>query len=61
MLAILSDVLEGRWPSLQDVLLVRGALQRSWDIYMPLDLGERLNNMVRELLWLLSIASRTSA
>ncbi|KAG2425826.1 hypothetical protein HXX76_013451 [Chlamydomonas incerta] len=38
LLAILADLLEGVTPDLRDVVLVRTALQRNWDVYTPLNL-----------------------
>ncbi len=42
LLSVLADLLEGVTPDLRDVVLVRTALQRDWDVYAPFNLRSHI-------------------
>ncbi|KAG2447556.1 hypothetical protein HYH02_007480 [Chlamydomonas schloesseri] len=42
LLSVLADLLEGVTPDLRDVVLVRTALQRNWDVYAPFNLRSHI-------------------
>jgi len=42
VLAMMSDLLDGSLPSIQDILFVQSAILESLDIYQPMDVGKQL-------------------
>ena len=42
MLAMMSDLLDGTIPSIQDILFIQSAVLESLDIYKPMDVAKQL-------------------
>lgn len=49
MLEMMSQLLRGLTPSIQDVILVRTALLQSFDLYTPIGMEERIRDVVSDV------------
>lgn len=59
ILDMMSQLLQGGTPSIQDVILVRTAMMKSFDLYAPIGVEQRIRDAVTDVSWCRSFVRLT--